>query len=274
VVQSLHKTLPSLTQTAIAHVGGLIDPARFQAQLDIFETSSPSYLLMASIDGCVRLLGAEKDLLFAGWAEKLDAFDRAVNGLKRLTLPGHGAPASPAMHAFDRSKILISTRGTSLTGPALMELLRSKYGIELEMASCDYALAMTGLTEPDSSLEALAAALREIDRDCAPAHGKSEPLEALNLSETDLDCAPASKTGTPRSPGAPGARNYHLSGPAHGTGGCAARGSHRPHRRPVRLGLPARRAADRTRRAGGRTVLGRSAALRQGGHPPARLPGG
>jgi arginine/lysine/ornithine decarboxylase len=193
VVQSLHKTLPSLTQTAIAHVGGLIDPARFQAQLDIFETSSPSYLLMASIDGCVRLLGAEKDLLFAGWAEKLDAFDRAVNGLKRLTLPGHGAPASPAMHAFDRSKILISTRGTSLTGPALMELLRSKYGIELEMASCDYALAMTGLTEPDSSLEALAAALREIDRDCAPAHGKSEPLEALNLSETDLDCAPASK---------------------------------------------------------------------------------
>lgn len=61
VVQSLHKTLPSLTQTAIAHVGGLIDPARFQAQLDIFETSSPSYLLMASIDGCVRLIDRPDD---------------------------------------------------------------------------------------------------------------------------------------------------------------------------------------------------------------------
>ena len=196
VVQSLHKTLPSLTQTAIAHVGGLIDPARFQAQLDIFETSSPSYLLMASIDGCVRLIGAEKDHLFDVWARKLDAFDRAVTGLKHLTLPGHGAPVSPAMHAFDHSKILISTRGTKLTGPALMELLRSKYQIELEMTSCDHALAMTGLTEPDAALEALAAALREIDHDCAPATIK-DPLETPTSPEANRDRAPALRQPEP-----------------------------------------------------------------------------
>lgn len=192
VVQSLHKTLPSLTQTAIAHVGGLIDPARFQAQLDIFETSSPSYLLMASIDGCVRLIGAEKDRLFAAWADQLDAFDRAVKGLKHLTFPGHGAPQSPSMHAFDRSKILISTRRTSLTGPTLMEHLRSKYQIELEMASCDHALAMTGLTEPDGALEALAAALREIDKSCAPAASSQASIPAITLPEIDHGCAPTS----------------------------------------------------------------------------------
>ncbi len=183
VVQSLHKTLPSLTQTAIAHVGGLIDPARFQAQLDIFETSSPSYLLMASIDGCVRLIGAEKDRLFSAWADQLDAFDRAVEGLTHLILPGHGAPQSPAMHAFDRSKILISTRGTNLTGPALMVLLRSTYQIELEMASCDHALAMTGLTEPDGALEALAAALWEIDKHCAPTASSQTFIQAATLPE-------------------------------------------------------------------------------------------
>lgn len=189
VVQSLHKTLPSLTQTAIAHVGGLIDPARFQAQLDIFETTSPSYLLMASIDGCVRLIGAEKDRLFDAWADKLDAFDRAVGGLKHLTLPGHGAPVSPAMHAFDRSKILISTRQTGLTGPALMEALRSEYRIELEMASCGHALAMTGLLEPGGALEALAAALKEIDRGCST--GKPEPFEAPALPERAMTIAQA-----------------------------------------------------------------------------------
>jgi len=197
VVQSLHKTLPSLTQTAIAHVGGLIDPARFQAQLDIFETSSPSYLLMASIDGCVRLIEAEKNRLFDAWAGKLDAFDRAAKGLKHLHLPGHGAPASPAMHAFDRSKILIPASGIGLNGPALMELLRSKYQIELEMASCDYALAMTGLTEPDGALEALATALQEIDRICAPVSSEPEPLEAPALPKIGRGCAPASGGSEP-----------------------------------------------------------------------------
>ena len=195
VVQSLHKTLPSLTQTAIAHVGGLIDPARFQAQLDIFETSSPSYLLMASIDGCVRLIEAAKDRLFGEWAGKLDGFDRAVMGLKHLTLPGHGAPQSPTMYAFDRSKILISTRGTNLTGPALMDLLRSQYQIELEMASCDHALAMTGLTEPDGALEALAAALQEIDRICASS--LKDPLEAPAFPKTDRSCAPPEPVEVP-----------------------------------------------------------------------------
>ena len=195
VVQSLHKTLPSLTQTAIAHVGGLIDPARFQAQLGIFETSSPSYLLMASIDGCVRLIEAEKDRLFGAWAEKLDAFDLAVKGLNHLILPGHGAPQSPAMHAFDRGKILISTRGTHLTGPSLLELLRSKYQIELEMTSCGHALAMTGLTEPDGALEALAAALQEIDRICAAS--LKDPLETPAIPKTDRSCAPPEPVEAP-----------------------------------------------------------------------------
>ena len=51
VVQSPHKTLPSLTQTALLHLGGVLGPAfagEVERQLDVFETSSPSYPLMAS----------------------------------------------------------------------------------------------------------------------------------------------------------------------------------------------------------------------------------
>ncbi len=193
VIQSLHKTLPSLTQTAIAHVGGLADPARFQAALSIFQTSSPSYLLMASIDGCVRLIEREGDRLFDAWAAGLDAFDRAAQGLSRLSLPGHGAPQSPAMRAFDRSKILISTRQAALTGPALMEALRTDHNIELEMASCDFALAMTGLTEPGGALPALSAALRVIDRSCQSASVPPEPLEAPSLPVRAMTIAQASR---------------------------------------------------------------------------------
>jgi arginine/lysine/ornithine decarboxylase len=192
VIQSLHKTLPSITQTAIAHLGDGVDPERFQAQLAIFETSSPSYLLMASVDGCVGWIEQDGARLFDAWANSLHAFDRAVHDLKHLTLPGHGAPVGPAMYAFDPSKILISTYGTNLTGLNLTGILRERFKIELEMAACGHALAMTGLTEPEDALAALAAALIKIDRACEPAH-KPSPIEAPFLPERVMTIAEASR---------------------------------------------------------------------------------
>lgn len=68
VVQSAHKTLPSLTQTAFLQLNGdLADPAEVERQLDVFETSSPSYPLMASLDGCTRWLAEEGSAAFAAW---------------------------------------------------------------------------------------------------------------------------------------------------------------------------------------------------------------
>ena len=189
VVQSVHKTLPSLTQTAIAHAGGLADPDRFQAALDIFQTTSPSYLLLASIDGCVRLIEREGEGLFDAWAARLSSFEEAARALRRIALLGRGEN-DRSMFAFDRSKIVISTRGLNLTGPRLMDLLRTRHGIELEMAARDYALAMTGLTEPEGALEALAAALIEIDRECAPASAL-ESNSAPFLPERALSIAQA-----------------------------------------------------------------------------------
>lgn len=192
VIQSLHKTLPSLTQTAVAHLGEGIDPDRFQAQLAIFETSSPSYLLMASADACVGWIEQDGKSLFDAWANGLHAFDRAVRDLKHLTLPGHGAPVSRAMFAFDPGKILISTRGTTLTGLALSRILRDRHNIELEMAARGHALAMTGLIEPEGSLAALAAALLEIDRSCEPADAP-DPGEAPFLPDQITTIAEAAR---------------------------------------------------------------------------------
>lgn len=55
MIQSLHKTLPSLTQTAVLHnQSELVSRERLERFLGIYQTSSPSYLLMASITACLR----------------------------------------------------------------------------------------------------------------------------------------------------------------------------------------------------------------------------
>ncbi len=188
VVQSLHKTLPSLTQTAILHVCGTrVDADRLAHQLAVFETSSPSYLLLASIDGCVRAI-AENGAIFADWADALAQFDRRIADLQHLTIPFHGADADgrdPAVFAYDRSKIYVSARGASADGAALAASLRA-HGIEPEMVTADGVLCMTGAGDTKESLAALADALCAID---AQIHAESvvESLPSISVPPLVID---------------------------------------------------------------------------------------
>ena len=85
VINSLHKTMPSLTQTALAHVnGGLVNEKEFARCLSIFETSSPSYLLMASIDGCINLVMDKGEELFDAYEQRVRRFYEAVKELEHL----------------------------------------------------------------------------------------------------------------------------------------------------------------------------------------------
>ena len=185
VAASLHKMLPSLTQTAILHInGGLVDRREVRRQTGVFQSSSPSYLLMASMDGCVRLLEDRGEELFAAWRRRLEEFDRAVSGLAHLRLLGHGAEAGrsyPGIFDLDPAKVVISTRDSALTGAELMTRLREDFRIELEMALDGYAVAMTGLGTDDTMPRRLAEALLALDRTYGPALSPKPPLPALGL---------------------------------------------------------------------------------------------
>lgn len=133
-VTSLHKTMPSLTQTALLHVNGdLVDADAVAAALSVFETSSPSYILMASIDGCVRLYNDSE--MFSRWRKNI-AQIRASAESSTVRL------IRPDCFAFDESKLIVSSRG--YTGAQLSEILRHTFNIEPEMTSREYVLLMTG----------------------------------------------------------------------------------------------------------------------------------
>lgn len=181
VVASLHKTLPSLTQTAILHASGRLVPMpQVARQTGIFQSSSPSYLLMASMDSCIGLLEERRDELFAAWVRRLEEFDRAAQGLQHLRLLGHGTGTEGAFFALDPSKILISTRHSALTGVELKDILYRDYKIELEMALDHYAVAMTGLGTDDAMPARLAQALLELDEKYGPSETEPAPPAAIH----------------------------------------------------------------------------------------------
>lgn len=166
VVQSLHKTLPCLTQTAVLHVcGELVDPSDVRRNAAMFQSSSPSYLLSASIDACVGYLEHEGNDAAERWLAALRGFGEKVRGLENLRIWSGG----DGVFARDPSKIVISTVGTDMDGAALMRLLRERFSIELEMAYGSYALAMTGMGDTEASLSRLADAVISADKMCRKA---------------------------------------------------------------------------------------------------------
>lgn len=165
VVHSFHKTLPSLTQTAVLHLqSDMVDETELARNLGIFQTSSPSYLLLASLDSCVRLLEAEGPPLFAAWQARLRRFHEETASLQWLDILGRRQPDL----RLDPAKLVIGTGRAGLPGPELMGILAAAHGVQLEMALESYAIAMTGLGDTEEMMALLSRALRALDRSYGP----------------------------------------------------------------------------------------------------------
>ena len=176
VIQSLHKTLPSLTQTAVLHnQSELVSRERLERFLGIYQTSSPSYLLMASITACLRYVEQRGEEEFEKYVCRLDKWRRVLAQMKTLYLPGKELLGQKGIFDLDLSKIIISGEGANIDGPSLHRILREKYGLELEMEAPKYVLALTSLMDTEEGFQRLAEALLEIDSRLMKGY-KTKPL--------------------------------------------------------------------------------------------------
>jgi len=169
---SLHKTLPALTQTALLLASGpRVDRERVSREIRVFQTSSPSYVLLASVASCLELLEKEQTALFAAWDARLDAFCARARRWRSLKL--FDAP-------HDRGKLLV--RCDAEYAAAHLRALK----IEPEYARRNLLLLMTSCCDTGESMARLTAALDELDAVCPPAPepaGKPVPLPGNFLEE-------------------------------------------------------------------------------------------
>ncbi len=147
VVQSLHKTGGSLTQSSICHLGkgGLLSDTRLREMLRLVQSTSPSYLLMASLDLARRELALNGEAL---WERALEL---ARQGRHRLAeLKGIRVHESN-----DPTKLLIDIRGRGITGFQAAELLWTRYGVAVEASGLTYILAVLTPGDSPASIDAL-----------------------------------------------------------------------------------------------------------------------
>ena len=169
VIQSLHKTLPAFTQTSILHVkGDLVDRERLEHYLQIFQSSSPSYLIMAGMERCLKFMEEKTEM--TGGRSRMDQFyhrlvklRKELGAMKRLRLLEEDSKGKNGVYDLDISKVIISARGTGINGEELGEWLRRDYHLEMEMCAAEYVTAITTVMDTEEGLRRLRNALLEID---------------------------------------------------------------------------------------------------------------
>ena len=176
VIQSLHKTLPSMTQTAVLHnCSERVDSNLIRRFMGIYQSSSPSYILMASMDACMEKMSSDGNEMFREFTKILEKTRRRLSECKyiRLVSPEIG---TAGVFDYDRSKLLFSTRYASMTGSELAQILLEKYHIQVEMETEHYVLALAAVGDSEEGFERLCQAIEEIDQE--EAQKKKEKREA------------------------------------------------------------------------------------------------
>jgi len=161
VIHSVHKTLPAMTQTALLHVNGeLIDRQRLRRFLHIYQTSSPSYVLMASISDAMHIISKRGTELFDSFCRKYKGMCEQLKQCRHL----HFIPLGDVeLCKQDVGKLVISTKETGVSGQWLYDTLLEKYHLQCEMAAGSYCLAMFTVADTDEAYIRMAKALFEID---------------------------------------------------------------------------------------------------------------
>lgn len=156
VINSTHKTLASFTQSAVLHYNtDLVDQYILEDKLQCIQSTSPSYILMTSMDVCAQILEAHRQELMQEWVDHLSAFYDRISSIPGIKTMGK-------MKGLDWTKINLSMGDLGISGAQLEQMLSEDYQIFIELFTGDLVMAMTGIGNTKEDYDRFAAALEEI----------------------------------------------------------------------------------------------------------------
>ena len=176
IINSTHKTLASFTQSAVLNVNSeRVDVDILKDRLQMIESSSPSYILMASLDINAEIIEKHGKELFGQWQYNVEYFYRAaseIKGLKTIDMP----------EIMDSTKINMDMSAYGLSGAELERKLIEK-NIFPELACGDLLMCMTGIGNTKQDMDRLLEALADIAEEYKPHYKAKEIRRKGNINK-------------------------------------------------------------------------------------------
>lgn len=168
-INSTHKMLSSLSQTAMLHVrGGRVPLDRIAAVVKLFLSTSPNLVLVASLDVARRQMATEGPALLSRTIELAEETRRRLNAIPGILCFGDERGRRPGFAYFDPTRITITVKDLGYTGYEAEEILRRRYNVQCELADLFNCVALFTIGTTQHAADKLVAAVRELSREDRP----------------------------------------------------------------------------------------------------------
>src|SRR5919199_2325219 len=163
MLTSTHKIAGSLTQSAMLHIGdsGRVDPAAIARALRLLRSTSPSSLLLASLDGARRQLALHGEQLLFETLEAIDVARAKFETIDGIALVDAQIVGRMGVAGYDPLRMVLDVRGTGRTGYEIADALRRSYDVHLELPMQATVVFIVGLGEQAATLRRLAGDVEE-----------------------------------------------------------------------------------------------------------------
>ncbi len=172
VVQSIHKTLTGLTQTAIMHINNEALDSAVRKYLSVYMTSSPSYVMLCSIE---RAISDATKADYRGFAARLEDFRNKAGSFKNLMVLEKNAILELGGFGYDNSRIVIMSK--TVTGIYLQQALKRLGNIVVEMSGINYVVLISTYVDEKAAFMHLYNTLALLDKEL--------DKEGINLGENE-----------------------------------------------------------------------------------------
>ncbi|NLN19324.1 MAG: aminotransferase class I/II-fold pyridoxal phosphate-dependent enzyme [Firmicutes bacterium] len=193
-VQSTHKTLSALTQASMLHGAADADIEAVDRALDVLQSTSPSSLLLSSLDSARAQMAAQGEALWTKAIEVAEMLRQRLRSMPGVRCLGADELGSVA-YSWDPTRLIVGCEGIS--GLHLAAALRMRYGIQVEMADTRYCVVLVGLGDNVIHGQRLAAAIDQLRRTLSSS-GNGESLSYPDIPPMALTPRRAAQSSSTR----------------------------------------------------------------------------
>lgn len=164
-VQSVHKVLSGLSQAAVLHIDpAALDPVTVRRSLQLIQTTSPHFAIMASIDLARRQMMCEGTELLGAALDRARRVAARLENIRdlRVLRPTDATGTGTGFHQLDETKLLIGTRDLAADARDIVERLNRVHGVQPELSGAGHVLCISTIGNTDTDMDRLAEGFAEV----------------------------------------------------------------------------------------------------------------
>lgn len=161
--QSTHKIIGAMSQCSMVHCReGRVDVPRLKAMLQLAQSTSPNYILLASLDVARMQMATQGEALIERAIDLAQWARGEINKIPGLYAFGEEKVGNPGVYGLDPTKMTVTVKGLGLTGLEAERILRHHYKVQVEMSDMYNILFLITIGDGEAEVRLLVAALRDL----------------------------------------------------------------------------------------------------------------